>query len=283
MINLKLAFFLIIISFISIYFFSRTRNIYNQKLFKENNTAIVKSKEKQIPKVLYKISPVKTEMIPELTNLLDKIKKQNPDYTLSYFDETKCIDFLKKHFEPDVLEAFNSLIPPAYKCDLMRYCILYIKGGVYGDLFQDYYKPLNQIINHEKDNMVLVQDRLHYLTSIFSSISKFNLNGIQISFMATTPLNPLYRECINKIVENVKIGYYGNSSLEPTGPLLFSKLFQENYLDTDYKLVLKFNGNSIVNYKTEKKIIEPKIEGHTKVINENLKYSVLWKNKKIYK
>ena len=267
------TFIVLIIIYVFRYQIFESIGKYDKKLFKQNALAVAKPKEKQIPKVLYRVSPVETEMVPELTNLFDKIKKQNPDYTLVYFDDAKCIEFLKTHFEPAVLNAFNSLVPPAYKCDLMRYCILYINGGVYSDLFQDYYKPLNEIINHEKDTLVLVQDR--YIPIV-------KLNGIQVSFMASVPQNPLYRECIDKIIENVQMRYYGESSLDPTGPILFSKLFHANYLNTEYKIELKFTGKHIVHYKTGEKVIEAKSIGYTKVITGK-RYGQLWKEKKIYK
>ena len=266
------VFIVLIVIYVFRYQIFRT---YDKTLFKDNSLAVAKPKEKQIPKVLYRVSPVETEMVPELTNLFDKIKKQNPDYTLVYFDDAKCIEFLKMHFEPEVLNAFNSLIPPAYKCDLMRYCILYINGGVYGDLFQDYYKPLNQIINHEKDTLVLVQD---------GYVPQVKLNGIQISFMASVPQNPLYRECIDKILENVKMRYYGETHLEPTGPILFSKLFRANYSNTEYKMELRqYYSHSFVHYKTGEKVIKTKSDGYNKVITGKLKYAQLWKEKKIYK
>ena len=215
-------------------------------------------------------------MTAELEELFTKIKNQNPDYTLEYFDDVKCVNFLKENFEPEVLEAFNSLAPPAYKCDLMRYCIMYINGGVYGDLFQDYYVPLNQIV-HENDKLVLVQDR-------YSLIDL--LNGIQISFIASFPRNQLFRDCIDKIIHNVKTNFYGNTELEPTGPMLFSKLFNKNYKNyknMDYTMVLKFDRNKgIVHYKTDEKIIKLKSQGYNKVINRKLRYKTLWDKRKIY-
>ena len=267
--------FLIVFLIVLVLYFAvfNKKERYDETLFKNSTLAVAKPKEKQIPKVLYKICLKPGVRTVEVDTLFDKIKKQNPDYTLVYFDDAKCIEFLKTHFEPAVLNAFNSLIPPTYKCDLMRYCILYVNGGVYGDLFQDYYKPLNEIINHEKDTMVLVQDR--YLPQV-------KLNGILVGFIASVPQNPLYRECIDKILENVKTRYYGKTPLDPTGPILFSKLFHANYLNTEYKIELKFTGKHAVHYKTEEKVIEAKSIGYTKVITGK-RYGQLWEEKKIYK
>lgn len=265
---------LVFITLCSILFYFRGNLFFNKiddKLFKESPEKVTTD---GIPKILYKISPVPTKITPELEQLFNKIKIQNPDYRLEYFDDIKCVEFLKEHFEPEVLEAFHSLVPPAYKCDLMRYCIMYINGGIYGDLFQDYYLPLDKIINHKNDKLVLVQDRYSLRDSI---------NAIQISFMATYPKNPIYKECIDKIVKNVKTKFYGYTDLEPTGPMLFSKIFYKNYLNTDYTMKLKPYNKKLINYKTNEDIIKLKIEGYNKVITGDLKYGKLWRNRKIYK
>ena len=44
-----------------------------------------------------------------------------------------CRVFIKKHFPNSILQAYDSLIPKAFKADLFRYCFLYIRGGCYFD------------------------------------------------------------------------------------------------------------------------------------------------------
>ena len=43
-------------------------------------------------------------------------------------------EFISKYFNKDVLEAYDTLLPGAYKADLWRYCILYKMGGIYMDI-----------------------------------------------------------------------------------------------------------------------------------------------------
>jgi mannosyltransferase OCH1-like enzyme len=45
-----------------------------------------------------------------------------------------CHDFIKNHFRPEILKAYDSLKPYAFKSDLWRYCVLYIHGGIYMDM-----------------------------------------------------------------------------------------------------------------------------------------------------
>ena len=58
---------------------------------------------------------------------------KNPDWEYHFFDKTARRDFIKDHFPKKVLDAYDTLIPGAYKADLWRYCVLYVNGGVYAD------------------------------------------------------------------------------------------------------------------------------------------------------
>ena len=50
------------------------------------------------------------------------------------FNDDSCRDFLAITFPPDVVYAYDELIPSAFRADLWRYCILYMFGGVYMDI-----------------------------------------------------------------------------------------------------------------------------------------------------
>jgi mannosyltransferase OCH1-like enzyme len=60
--------------------------------------------------------------------------EQNPEFEFKLFNEKECSKFIKNNFSDDVYDAYVRLIPYAYKCDLWRYCVLYIHGGIYLDI-----------------------------------------------------------------------------------------------------------------------------------------------------
>jgi hypothetical protein len=62
---------------------------------------------------------------------VNNIKKKNPRFKYYLFDDNDCREFIKNNYSDKILNAFNSLIPGAYKADLWRYCILYKYGGIY--------------------------------------------------------------------------------------------------------------------------------------------------------
>lgn len=79
--------------------------------------------------------------LPPLMYLaIQNIKKLNPRFKYYLFDDDECREFIKNNFYIDFLNAYDNLIPGAYKADLWRYCILYKKGGIYLDVK---YTPIN--------------------------------------------------------------------------------------------------------------------------------------------
>ena len=63
-----------------------------------------------------------------------QLQKQNIEFEYFLYDDDDCRLFIKEHFSTDVLNAYDRLIPYAYKADLWRYCVLYIYGGIYLDI-----------------------------------------------------------------------------------------------------------------------------------------------------
>ena len=74
------------------------------------------------------------DLPPLMRNAVNKIIRMNPRFNYKLFDDNDCRNFIKDNFNEDVLNAFDTLIPGAYKADLWRYCILYKNGGVYLDI-----------------------------------------------------------------------------------------------------------------------------------------------------
>ena len=50
------------------------------------------------------------------------------------FNDDECRAFIAREYPSDVLDAYDNLIPTAFKADLWRYCVLYMYGGVYLDI-----------------------------------------------------------------------------------------------------------------------------------------------------
>jgi len=205
---------------------------------------------------------------PLMYRAICKIRKHNPRFSYKLFDDNECREFIKNNFKSDVLYAYDSLIPGAYKADLWRYCILFIKGGIYLDIK---YAPLNgfKFINLcESEHLVLDADGA----------------GIYNALMVCKPGNLILFKAIRKIVENVKNKYYGDSCLAPTGPKLLPNFVSLNDPIVDLNHSLTDINNKFINYKNVP--IIKSYYGHDKEkVATSIKphYSILWSQRNIYK
>jgi len=212
-----------------------------------------------------------TKSLPEkMQKNVDIIKNNNPAFNYYLYDDNDCRNFIQDNFNSDVLYAFDTLIPGAYKADLWRYCVLYKLGGIYLDIK---YKPLNnfKFINlTEKEHWVLDRDR----------------NGIYNAVMVCLPNNTILKKAIDKVVQNVKNRYYGGSCLDPTGPGLLSNFFSrqdKNNFDMYHDYYENYD-NRLVFFNNY--IIFKSYNGYLEEHGSNQKtehYSVLWGRHNIYK
>lgn len=213
-----------------------------------------------------------SKILPPLmmVNILN-IKKNNPNFKYFLFDDEECRDFIKNNYSEEIVNAYDSLVPGAYKADLWRYCILYKMGGIYMDIS---YRPINGF------KLYNLLEKEHLVTDI-------DKNCVYNALMVCKPGNPILISAINKICENIKNKYYGSSPLYPTGPGLMGSYFKleekllfdmrhVNYTNKDYDRVIKFNNHDVLScypgYFTER--LKSSKTKH---------YVDYWNERKIYK
>jgi len=212
-----------------------------------------------------------TKNLPDNMKMVtEKIILNNPAFNYYLYDDDDCRNFIKNNFDDRVLHAFDSLIPGAYRADLWRYCILYKNGGIYLDIKYEAVNGFKFINMTEKEHWVLDQDK----------------NGIYNALIVCKPNNNILLKAIYNIVENVKNRFYGNSSLDPTGPLMLAKFFSlADKLNFDmYHDTYKSHKNRFIFFNNY--IILKSYNSYLTEHNNNKKiehYDVLWHNKKIYK
>jgi mannosyltransferase OCH1-like enzyme len=205
----------------------------------------------------------------EMKKSVQKLIECNPEFNYYLYDDNDGYNFIKTHFNNDILNAYIGLIPGAYKADLLRCCLLYVKGGVYLDIKYECVNGFKFI--YLMDNEYFVLDRIS---------GKTKKQGIYNGLMICLPNNNKLLNIINNIAENVKNNIYGESSLYPTGPRLLIDEFNNTELIT-FKLNFNSNNhNDIIGYN--KQII---LKSYKKYRNELFTlehYSNMWKNKIIY-
>ena len=123
------------------------------------------------------------------------------------YNDADCRAFIRSAFPPDVVAAYDRLIPTAFKADLWRYCVLYKFGGVYLDIKYRWggggcvgdgvgVPTLREIVERwgggGGDLLCLERDAVDLWAP-----GHF---GIHNAFIITKPKNPLFLECIFRIV-----------------------------------------------------------------------------------
>ena len=100
----------------------------------------------------------------------NNILQLNPGYDFYFIDFEEGKNIIKKHFEKDYAEKICNTIDilPRYchKSDLLRYCLLYIFGGVYIDC------DLKPLVPFEK----FINGNVTFFTSFGRGASKFICN-----------------------------------------------------------------------------------------------------------
>ena len=221
----------------------------------------------EIPNNIFQTWETK-KLPPLMFNSINNIKNNNPRFNYFLFDDNDCREFIRNNFPICVLNAYNRLIPGAYKADLWRYCILYKKGGIYMDIK---YQPINGF------KLFNLLEKEHWTKDI-------NENNVYNAIMVCKAGNPILLEAIVQICKNVKNKYYGEGYLDPTGPGLLSKYFNsEEKKLFDIKHVLC--GNNDDKYiKFNEKYIFKCYSGYFSERNSSKTehYAILWNKKKIY-
>ena len=250
-------------------FIEKKINIITQiKIYKEEY------KKTLIPKFIYQTYENNKYQNLLHYNSVQSFIDYNPNYTYEFFDDKKCEKFLKDDFEEYVYKTYTRLYPSAYKADLFRYCLMYIKGGCY---FDNKYIPrvsLDNIIG-ENDKSLLCLDTGEDLM--------FN------SLIIVIPKQEYFIDLIKNISFNVINNFYGLCPLHPTGPRLFFEYTQSENIS--FKHVVKnpkkdYKNSFVILLNNKKIVFNTHYKGYYYNKNHRNKdkndYTKLWKTKKIY-
>ena len=212
-----------------------------------------------------------TKDLPEkMRERVELLKSQNPEFKHYLFDDNDCREYIKKHFNPDVVDAYDTLIPGAYKSDLWRLCVLFISGGIYLDIRFCCTNGFKLIELTEKEHFV--KDRPYY--SIFNAL------------MVCRKGNVFLYKSIMQIVQNVKNKYYGECSLCPTGPKMLGSVIRNNKISVNVDM-MHYDGGGYIIYKnvfvisTEYPDYNDERNLQNNKINKRV-YNEMWKSRNIY-
>lgn len=233
------------------------------------------SNDTPIPKIIYQTWH-STDLPPKMTECVARLTRENPDFEYYLYDNDMCRSFIQKHYDSDVLNAYDSILPGAFKADLWRYCALYETGGIYLDIKFQCVSPFS----------------LYDLTSQNCFIREYNHKGTGLynhimytGCISSRPKNPIFLKCIQQIVENCRTKYYGPEHTSPTGPYLFASMMDPDDIENSEYAYYEENGIGYIRSIEKKNIIMshyPEYRKEQKTFGKGTYWKDAWTRREIY-
>ena len=215
---------------------------------------------------------------PKMKETIDELIEMNPEFDHYLYSDDSSAKFIEENFDKEVVDAFHTLKPGAYKSDLWRYCILYKIGGVYLDIKFITLKPLLQIVKEHP--IMFVND---ILDNCKNSVLR---RGLYNAFIISPPNNEVFKYCIAEIVKNCNLRLYKSNTLHVSGPCLLREIVEKhmrNYKPPYMNYDNKASGQSMIRNEKEVVCIGYKdYRDEQKFSQKTDHYSVLWEMKDIY-
>jgi len=161
----------------------------------------------EIPRKIHRIW-LQTDICEKMQKYSDRLQNENPEFEYILYNLDSAREFIQTYFDTDVLHAFDSLVPFAFKSDLLRYCILYIQGGIYLDMKYEAVNGFRFTEVLEKEQYVLDIDG----------------NSVYNAFLICKPRSNVMMKCIFQIVKHVREKDYTRDDLSVTGPGMMKHL-----------------------------------------------------------
>lgn len=213
--------------------------------------------------------PLSEIELPESTKTFEKFGNHK------IWGESDIVPFLYSNFPVEILQAYTSLKPYAYKADLASYCILYQLGGWYTAISN----TIIEIPNTSNLDFLFFDDS--------GPTNSFKTQHIACQMLYTKPKNIIFLDAIMSIIKNVHNKHYGENPLCITGPYVLGRSFEKYKENQKYKLG-EFDS---IKYRTpvefildEKTVAIYKKEfGGILNIKGTNNYNDFWNNKDVYK
>ena len=135
----------------------------------------------KIPKIILQTYSNPTRIPKKVESNFNKFAK---GYERRVYSDSDAIQFLSQYFSVAVLNKFTTLKRGAHKADLLRYCLLYIYGGIYLDIKTELVQPIDEMF---KDRTI---------TTCLTKGARSTYQGI----IAAPPCQPIFLHLIHLIL-----------------------------------------------------------------------------------
>jgi inositol phosphorylceramide mannosyltransferase catalytic subunit len=177
-----------------------------------------------IPKILHRMwldkSITNNDRAPKkYDKFIKSFDDHNPDFAVLFWNRDKIYGLFDNH--PEILkykQVWENLPHHIQKCDMARFIILYLYGGIYVDLDFMCFKNLSPLLN--RDLLLVFEPREHSETWD-DPVEARLYNG----FIGSVPKHLFWLEWLNFIVESLK---KTSDVMYTTGPVNFRLFFDQS-------------------------------------------------------
>lgn len=157
-----------------------------------------------------------------LKSFSQSVRKAFPNTPYILYKNQEADAFLEEHFDHRIISAYKKLVPYAYKADLLRQCILLIKGGWYVDIGMFFPMPAPKLDN--RINLIAFREEPRLVPSSAWAVA----NGL----IYAKPNHPAVKRTIETIVKHCETNYHGKTPLCPTGPSVWGQSLCEEGINS---------------------------------------------------
>ena len=147
------------------------------------------------------------------------IKKKFGEENYRLWDLENAREFLSSYYSKNVIQAFETLTPFAFKANILRYCLINTFGGIYADVS----------VNRLKYFSIQGRDMVVFRDGNSDRTSWKVVNG----FFYSKPNNPILNEAIEQIIYNVRTRTYGHDPHFIGGPSVFGRAIAKYGTEAD--------------------------------------------------
>lgn len=167
--------------------------------------------QSSIPFIIWQTNFSNRMTLPLFANFLHN-RHLSREFDYRYVSTEDRLTFLQKYAPTDVLSAYEKLTDGAAQADLWRCFVLYERGGVYMDIDATLTRPLAPMLLRNKELLI----------TNYGEFTNF--------FMATAPKNPLFKEFLQTIIENIHTYDYQQRRgvFDITGPKALEKVLLQH-------------------------------------------------------
>jgi len=163
-----------------------------------------------IEKHIFQTCPDRHAIRPELAENIEKIKRLNPQWQHTLFDNQAMWQYFEANFDAQIMDMLARVNPKygVVLADLFRYLVIYNQGGVYLDIKSTMDVPLDEVIRPD-DELILSQWRNRLgeefpSAGLYPELTRIPGGEFQQWHVIASAGHPLLQIVINEVLLNIK-------------------------------------------------------------------------------